>query len=159
MYFNPRAQQFTRVHPDVDWKGEKWLLAATPGNVIAASEQVAQRVATLSAQLIVAEEVEAWRKQQQFNATHLVAFADHPAWALALAQFALECGWGLRSTPDLGPCPDMPPSMAPLQWQAWLVPSFDVKAVIANQAGFGWTVGQLVVADSGASQSNLSALL
>jgi hypothetical protein len=159
MYFNPRASQFTRIHPDVDWKGEKWLLAATPGSVPAASDQVAARVATLSDQLILPEEVEAWRKQQQFHATHVVAFADHPAWVLGLGQLALENGWGLRSSPNLGPCPDMPPSMAPLQWQAWLVPTFEVKALLANQAGFGWTVGQIVVSDSTASQSNRSALL
>lgn len=160
MYFNARAEAFTRVHPDVDWKGEKWLLAATPPSIPDAVHQVAVKVGSLGLDLIVPEEVEAWRQQQSLNATHVVAFADHPAWPLALAQLALEHGWGLRAAPGTSPCPDTPPSMAPHEWQSWLVPPFDAKTVLANQAGFGWTVGQIIVSEVAARDSGgLSALL
>ena len=159
-YYNPRGDAFTNVHPDVDWKGENWLLAATPPSVTDAAEAVAAKVATLSADLILPEEIQGWRNQQRLNSKHIVSFADHPAWSLAIAQLALERGWGLRASPGLSACPDTPPSMAPMQWAAWLVPTFNAKAVDANQAGFGWTVGHLIISDSASSNSGgLSALL
>lgn len=160
LYFNPRTEAFTSLHPDIDWKGEKWLLAATPPSVSDAADEVAAKVASLSVTLIHPDEIAGWRNQQRLNSRHLISFGDHPAWSLAIAQLALERGWGLRASPALGVCPDTPPSMAPQQWGAWLQSTFDSKVVAANQAGFGWTVGQLIISDSASSNSgSLSALL
>lgn len=159
MYFNSRSAAFTTVHPDVDWKGGRWLLAATPPDAPAAIELVAQKVASLGPTVIFPEEIEAWREQQRRNAKHVVAFADHAAWPLALAQLALEGGWGLRSTPELGACPDMPPSLAPNEWRAWMVPAVKPKQVQAVQAAFGWTVADLVNAGAASTPGGLSALL
>lgn len=159
-YFNPRGEVFTSVHPDVDWQGDKWLLAANPPSVSEAADNVAALVSTLSTDLILPEEVSAWREQQRLNSAHIVGFSDHPAWCLAIAQLALERGWGLRASPGLSACPDTPPSMSPLQWAAWLVPTFDSKTVDANQAGFGWTVGHIIMSGTTSSGSgSLSALL
>lgn len=159
-YYNPRTEAFTSLHPDIDWKGERWLLAATPPSVNDAADDVAEKVASLSVTLIHPDEITGWRNQQRLNSKHVISFEDHPAWSLAIAQLALERGWGLRASPALGVCPDTPPSMSPQQWAAWLQSTFDSKVVAANQAGFGWTVGQLIISESTSSNSgSLSALL
>lgn len=161
MYFNARSGTFTAVHPDLDWKGAKWLLAASPRDMEGALKSICELVGALGGGLILPEEIGAWREQQEKNQTHLVAFSDHPAWCLALGQLALNHGWSLRSNADLAACPDAPPSTAPLEWESWLSPAFDRKAVVANMAGFGWTVGQLIVSESnrGTTANDLSALI
>lgn len=163
MYYNARSGEFTVIHPDLDWKGGTWLLAAVPFTVYGAADQVADRVSKLRADLILPEEIDAWRTQQQLNAAHVMAFADHPAWSLALAQLAHELGWLLRASPDQKTaCPDAPPSVSPRDWTAWLSTVFDRKVVLANLAGFGWAVEQGITTTADrASQSDggLSALL
>ncbi len=163
MYYNARSGEFTVIHPDLDWKGGAWLLAAVPSSVSEAAGLVADRVSMLGVDLILPQEIGAWRMQQQLNAAHVVAFADHAAWSLALAQLAHEQGWLLRASPGQKPaCPDAPPSLSPREWTAWLSTVFDRKEILANQAGFGWTVEQATITTADrASQSDggLSALL
>ncbi len=163
MYYNPRSGLFTVVHPDLDWKGGTWLLAAVPPAVDEAADEVAERVSTLHAGLILPEEIGAWRMQQRQHAVHVVAFADHPAWSLGLTQLAHEQGWLLRASPEQKlPCPEAPPSMSSLAWADWLSTVFERKVILANQAGFGWTVGQEPTSIAGTASRNdgcLSALL
>jgi hypothetical protein len=163
MYFNVRSGGFTVIHPDLDWKGVNWLLAAVPRTTFGeAAGQVADRVSTLGADLILPEEIGAWLARQQMNAVHLVAFDDHPAWSLAIAQLAHEQGWLLRASPDQkAACPDVPPSLSPREWTTWLSTAFDRKAILANLAGFGWTVGQesTITAEAASHNGCLSALL
>jgi hypothetical protein len=163
MYFNPRSGGFTLIHPDLDWKGVNWLLAAVPRSTFEeAADQVGELVSTLGADLILPEEVSAWRTRQQLNAIHLVAFDDHPAWSLALAQLAHEQGWLLRaSSNQKAACPDVPPSLSPREWTAWLSTAFDRKVILANMAGFGWTAEQesTITAEEATNNGCLSALL
>jgi hypothetical protein len=163
MFYNSLSGEFTVIHPDLDFEGGTWLLSAVPPLVAEAADQVVVCVSTLHAGLILPEEIGAWRRQQQRNAAHVVAFADHPAWSLALAQQAHEQGWLLRASPgQKAACPDAKPSLSPHEWTGWLSSVFDRKLVLANQAGFGWAVGHERTSIAGmASRSDggLSALL
>ena len=163
MYFNSRAGEFTVIHPDLDWKGVNWLLAAVPRSTFEeAADQVAELVSTLGADLILPEEISAWRTRQQFHVVHLVAFDDHPVWSLALAQLAHEEGWLLRASSNQKvACPDVPPSLSPREWTTWLSTAFDRKVILANMAGFGWTAEQesTITADGASNNGCLSALL
>src|ERR1035437_283151 len=98
MYFNQRSGEFKLIHPDLDWKGLVWVLAAMPKNIEQACEKVAQVVKTVPASIILGEEIDAWMSQQSHNVAHVVAFGDLPVWTLALAQVALDNGWPLRAT-------------------------------------------------------------
>jgi hypothetical protein len=163
MFYNTRLGEFTVIHPDLDCEGGTWLLAAVPPLVAEAADQVTECVSTLHAGLILQEEIGAWRTRQQRNAAHVVAFADHAAWSLALAELAHEQGWLLRASPgQKAACPDAKPSLSPHEWTGWLSSVFDRKLVLANQAGFGWTVGYertSIAGTASRSDGGLSALL
>ncbi len=161
MFFNERSGTFTFVHPDVDWKGLKWLLAAIPPSIEDAAHSVAALVHTMPAEAITAEEIDQWIARQGNNVRHLVAFNDHPAWPLALAQAALLNGWSLRAAHDLGAAPDAPPSIAPIAWAQWLSSSFTLGLVKDAQATLGWTTEAFITSGSPAPSgaSDLSALI
>lgn len=147
MYFNERSGEFTRIHPDLSWKGLGWVLAAVVTDVAAASNTVAEMLKTLPTSVIRAEEVVAWQTQQSRNAAHVVAFEDMPIWGLVLAQAAMDHGWALRSSGAMGSMPDLPPSISPIEWANWLSPAFTDRSIADAQRALGWTVGALLTAD------------
>lgn len=161
MFFNERSRTFTLIHPDVDWKGLKWLLAATPPSIAEASQVVANILKTMPAAAITSEEIEQWLQRQRNNVKHVVAFDDHSAWALALAEAALDNGWGLRASPEMGGVPDAPPSIAPSLWAQWLSKSFKVNQVKDAQANLGWTAEAFITSGKEApgGANNLSVLI
>lgn len=161
MFFNERSCSFTLVHPDVDWKGLKWLLAATPGSIQTACEVVASIVKRMPETAISPEEIDQWVGRQAHNVKHVVAFDDHPAWPLALAQAALDNGWGLRASTEIGGVPDAPPSVAPSLWAQWLSRRFTVTNIQTAQASLGWTAEAFITSDRNAPDgaNNLSALI
>ena len=158
MYFNPRSGVFTFVHPDLDWKGLGWVLAAAPKSIAEACEKVVQVVKSTPASIILGEEIDAWLAQQRRNAAYVVAFDDLPVWTLALAQVALDNGWPLRATPTHSGAPDAPPAMAPQQWRTWLSNVFPDKTITSTQAALGWTVEKIIISDAVTPmEGNLSA--
>jgi hypothetical protein len=161
MFFNERSGRFTLIHPDVDWKGLKWLLAATPASIAEGSRIIADIVRTMPATAITPEEIEQWVQRQEKNVKHVVAFNDHAAWPLALAQAALNHGWGLRASSEIGAVPDAPPSVAPSLWAQWLSTSFKSRDVQDAQANLGWTTEAFITSDRTApgGANNLSALI
>jgi hypothetical protein len=160
MFFNSCSERFCFVHPDLDWTGACWVLAATPPDIERAAVAVADIARKAPATVLMVEEIDRWLTQQRRNVAHVVAFDDHAIWPLALAQAALEKGWGLRAVPGKGAVPDSPPSAAPIHWRAWLQLSFTKDAVTAAQAGMGWTPEARIFSDTGGPQEkNLSAFI
>lgn len=148
MYFNQRSGEFKLVHPDLDWKGLVWVLAAMPKNIEQACEKVAQVVKTVPASIILGEEIDAWMSQQSHNVAHVVAFGDLPVWTLALAQVALDNGWPLRAMSTQSGVPDAPPAIVPQQWMTWLSKVFPEKTIAHTQVALGWTVEKIIISDT-----------
>lgn len=160
-FFNPRSQQFTLVHPDMEWKGLKVVLLSRQISIPEAAAAVAQVVKSTPASCITSEEIDGWVQQQQRNATHVVAFSDHPIWALALAEVVLTKGWDWRAGPQLQSPPGERPSQEPQVWTEWLQQVFERKQIVAAQAGLGWTLEALLQSSASASPTtgSLAALL
>lgn len=160
MYFNQRSGEFTLTHPDLDWKGLQWLIAASPKNIEQACEMVVQVVTTTPASIILGEEIDAWVAQQRNNVAHVVAYSDLPVWSLALAQVALSNGWPLRATPKQSGVPDTPPSIDPRSWRIWLSKVFPEKTIATTQVALGWTVEKIIISDMALpKEGELSAFL
>lgn len=161
MFFNERRRVFTFGHPDLEWSGAQWLLAATPADLVAGAEAVANMVRQTPADVIMGVEIDAWLQQQRRNFTYLVAFDDHPIWSLALAQAALDKGWSLRAASDASSLPDAPPASQPVGWREWLSPRFKrAGSVEAAQAGLRWTPEAfLTPAKTSDTSQSLAALL
>ncbi len=159
-FFNARGQRFSDVHPDVDWRGAQWVLAATPQDLQGAIDKVVAVVRTTSAATIDQVEIESWVTQQRRNAVHVVAFDDHVIWSLALAHCALAHGWALRVADGLPRTPDVPPATNPSLWADWLTTRFRASDIHAATAALGWTAAALINSDRPAmTQNNLAALL
>ncbi len=160
-FFNPRSQQFTLVHPDLEWKGAKPILLSRHQQVHTAAETVARIAQSTPGTCITSEEISAWLQQQHRNAAHVVAFSDHPIWALALGEAVLDKGWDWRVGPELTEPPRERPSTDPAGWCQWLQQIFERKQIAAAQAGLGWTVEALLKpsADPSPERDGLAALL
>lgn len=161
MFFNPRSQRLTRIHPDMDWKGARVVLISRHLDIHRAAERVAEIAKSTPASCIAVDEVDAWLQQQRRNAAHVVAFDDHPIWALAIGELVFEEGWDWRPGPELDTPPSKRPSQAPAEWAQWLTrKAFKADAVAAAQAGLGWSLTALLNSDdSGPHGASLSALL
>lgn len=144
MFFNQRKGEFRTIHPDLDWKGLDWVLAAAPGNIGEACEQVANAVRAIPGNILFEEEVTAWAQQQRHNAIHVTAFSDHPVWTLALADASIRNGWPLRASPKHHGVPDTPPSTAPLQWSKWLSGTFKASLIAETQKAMGWAEEEFI---------------
>jgi hypothetical protein len=159
-FFNPQSQSFTVVHSDLQWQGAKVVLMSRQETVAASAELLAAIVRSTPTRCIRGEEVNGWLDQQRRNAAHVVAFDDHPVWALALAEMVLTKGWDWRVGPQLTAPPPKRPSLAPTEWMQWLSQRFQPKAVYEAQAGLGWTAEALINSDKGVpTEGSLSALL
>jgi len=159
-FYNPRSLRFTRIHPDMDWKGAQVVLLSRQPDLPAAVDLVATAVRATPATCITGEEIVAWQQQQLRNVAHVVAFDDHPAWALALAELVYAKGWDWRVGPKLSAPPSKRPSQSPWEWAGWLQQRFDPKAIQQAQTGFGWTVDAQLISDSASPErASLSALL
>lgn len=141
MYFCPQKVMFVHRHPDLSW-GDEWMLAAQPPNVIAYAPRVASRVRGLGDAIkgvISRAEIDAWEQRQLQNTTHLVAFSDHPVWALILGEMALSMGWLVRTNTAKGRAPTLLPSMNPSEWDAWLQSDFSLDSIRRARIALGIT--------------------
>lgn len=159
-FYNPRARIFTPIHPDMDWKGAKVVLLSRHSDVVSASALVTTTVRSTPAWCITSEEVDAWQRQQERNAAHVVAFSDHPIWALALAEVAMIHGWDWRMGPGWTQMPNVLPSRDPNRWCLWLRQVFDENQIREAQRGIGWTVEALLTQHApDPSKDGLASLL
>ena len=160
MYFNERESTFSYTHPDLVWKGLRWVLAAVPPDLGVAVGLLKRIGLSLPASAIFPEEIEAWGERQFRNARHVVAYNDHPVWALAIAQASLDHGWLLRASPEHGELPSSPPSISPNVWGIWLKKQFSETSVQDAQRALGWTMEKIILSGDVASiEDNLSAFI
>jgi hypothetical protein len=160
MFFNQRKNEFRLIHPDLDWLGLKWVLAATPPNIEEAVQMVVNVVKTTPSSIIIGEEIDVWFKQQKNNVVHLTTFSDLPVWTLALAEVAYKHGWPLRAPTTTIGVPDAPPSIDPQQWRSWLSNVFKPEVIVQTQNALNWTVEELIISGMGTTQmGDLSAFL
>lgn len=143
VFWDKRAGAFSRAHPDLASGGHDWILSAEPPDLIEAVDLVTQRMlACADADVLMPEEIHAWKDRQLQNESLIVAFRDMPAWALLIGETALEKGWLIRSQLSLGVMPRDVPSRAPQEWDQWLAQSYPVDDVISTRTKLGLSIGR-----------------
>lgn len=160
LYFSVLTSQFSIEHPDMQWRGVPWVIAATPRDMDGAIEAVRVRAWSLPNVVIFREEIDQWVERQKLNIRHVVAYQDHPIWALLVAEVAYEYGWLLRESGIAPALPSSRPSASIKDWRDWGDGVFSKSSLIDSQRALGWTSEQR--AHSGmefSMEDNLSAFI
>ena len=143
VFYDKRRGEFTGIHPDLASGGADWVLAAEPSDLAKGVASVSQRMQTSAPPTVIHPvEIDAWARRQGENEKLIVAFRDHPAWALLLAEMAMQSGWVLRGHPALGVMPRQSPSIASEEWDAWLGQHFPSNEVSSTRIQLGLSIGR-----------------
>ncbi len=145
-FFDEATGVFDATHPDFR-ADPAYLVFSEPVDVERAVADLETLLARAAVQAGVPQDyLRKWLSRQDLHAQYLVATAEHPVFALAVSEQAINSGWELFGRyPGL---PERPPSAAPLEWVQWLSSSFAEPQIHEAHKALGGGVAMLLANQS-----------
>ncbi len=141
-FFDEKSGGFHVTHPDF-LDAPDYLVFSEPGDLTQAVEDLERTLVPAAMRCgVPSDTVRSWLSAQDLHEQYLVATANHPVFALAISEQAINSGWELFGrSPDL---PESTPSAVPLDWVRWLSSCFaPVQIHDAQRALGGGVASQL----------------